>query len=58
MGEVKRMDYVPAGWRFLKGATNGPKFWRWICNNKSRFSKEYRHALVPEELFYEKEGRS
>lgn len=44
------LDHVPEGWRVLTGAIEHPHGYEWICNNKSRFSDEYRHALVPEEV--------
>ena len=44
---------VPAGWKVLKGAVNHPRGYRWINNNKSRFSGDYKKALVPEEVAFE-----
>lgn len=37
---------LPEGWRIMEGATNHPRGYRWICNNKSLFSKERRTALL------------
>ena len=48
------MEQIPDGWKPLTGAINHPKGMRWISNGKSRFSKDYRHALVPEEVAYER----
>ena len=44
---------VPNGWRVLHGATNHPPGFRWIDNNKSRWNKDRRTALVKEEGAYE-----
>jgi hypothetical protein len=49
------LDYIPSGWRVLGGAINHPRGYRWICNNKSRFGDEYRHALVAEEEIWKEE---
>lgn len=39
-------DEMPEGWRFLD-CPSSPGY-KWICNGKSRFSKEYEHALLRE----------
>lgn len=43
---IKILDSLPKGWKWLEGATTAPNGFRWANNNKSRFSVEYRHALV------------
>lgn len=41
------LDALPAGWRWIRcGCTTAPRGYAWACNGKSRFSPEYRHALV------------
>ena len=40
------LDALPPGWRLLDGAWTAPRGFAWACNGKSRFSPEYRHALV------------
>ena len=50
--EATVLDVVPEGWKVLK-AINHPPGYRWICNNKSRFSEEYEKGLVPEEVAFE-----
>lgn len=47
------LDHVPAGWRVIGGANMAPEGFRFICNNKSRWSGEYKHALVPDEVAHE-----
>lgn len=44
------LDHVPEGWKVIGGATAHPAGYRWINNNKSRFSGEYKQALVPEDV--------
>lgn len=39
-------DHLPEGWRVMEGATNHPRGYVWICNNKSLFSKERRTGLM------------
>jgi hypothetical protein len=46
MGEIKIYDKMPKGWKRLKGAQTAPRGYEWICNGKSRFGGEYRHALL------------
>lgn len=43
---IKTFDSLPDGWKYLNGATTAPNGYRWASNGKSRFSAEYRHALV------------
>lgn len=47
------LDHVPEGWKVIGGANMAPNGYRFINNNKSRWSDEYRHALVPEDVAYE-----
>lgn len=53
MKEPEYLDHVPDGWKVLEGAINYPKGFRWISNGKSRFDKDYKQALVPEEVAHE-----
>ena len=46
---TQTLDRLPAGWRYLTGALTAPVGYRWASNGKSRWSGEYRHALVPED---------
>ena len=46
MEDIERLDALPDGWRWIEGASTAPLGWRWASNGKSRFSPEYRHALV------------
>jgi hypothetical protein len=46
MGEIKIYDKMPKGWKRLKGAQTARRGYEWICNGKSRFGGEYRHALL------------
>lgn len=39
-------ERIPDGWHELSGATTAPIGYLFISNGKSRFSKEYRCALV------------
>ena len=50
MGEsqVQYFDKIPLGWMLIKGATTAPVGYEWISNGKSRFSMDYRIALVKE----------
>lgn len=48
MQMTQTLDRLPAGWRYLTGALTAPVGYRWACNNKSRWSGEYWHALVQE----------
>lgn len=38
---------IPDGWKVREGAQTAPLGYVWIWNGKSRFSREYRAALVP-----------
>lgn len=40
-------DEMPDGWK-ITPSTICPKGYKWINNGKSRFSKEYRYALLRE----------
>lgn len=40
------LEALPQGWRWLRDAWTAPRGYAWACNGKSRFSPEYRHALV------------
>lgn len=44
------LDHVPEGWRVIGGANMAPNGYRFINNNKSRWSGQYKHALVSEEV--------
>ncbi len=44
---VKILNKNPYVWKLLKGATTAPCGFVWVWNVKSRFSGEYRAALVP-----------
>lgn len=46
MKEVKKLDELPKGWRYIEGALTAPNGWRWASNGKSRFGGDYEHALV------------
>lgn len=50
MGEsqVQYFDEIPFGWMPIKGAMTAPVGYEWISNGKSRFSADYRIALVKE----------
>lgn len=39
-------ETLPDGWIILKGATTAPKGYKWISNNKSRFSGERKLAFI------------
>ena len=43
---TKILNELPKGWRLIKGAQTAPVGYVWVNNNKSRFSKEYQHALL------------
>lgn len=44
--EIKILDSLPKGWKWLDGATTAPLGYRWAWNGKSRFGGEFEHALV------------
>lgn len=50
MGEsqVQYFDEIPQGWKQIVGAMTAPVGYEWISNGKSRFSADYRKALVKE----------
>ena len=39
-------DSLPEEWRVIEGATNHPRGYVWICNNKSLFSPKRRTGLM------------
>ena len=39
-------DTMPEGWRAIKNAVYHPTGYMWICNGKSRFSKEWKQGLL------------
>lgn len=45
---IEVLGHIPEGWRVIKNANMAPRGYRFICNNKSRWSGEYRHALIQE----------
>jgi hypothetical protein len=46
LNNIKVYTELPKGWRIIEGAMTAPRGYIWICNNKSRFSKEYESALL------------
>ena len=42
---------VPEGWRKIAGATNHPKGYAWICNNKSLFAKDKKGKPLFKQAF-------
>lgn len=46
--EYQVYETLPNGWIILKGATTAPKGYKWISNNKSRFSGERKLAFLKE----------
>lgn len=51
--EVPFRKTVPKGWKVDNYATTAPRGYVWINNGKSHFSKEFKHALVPESVIKE-----
>lgn len=45
---VPILETLPPGWKYIQGATNAPKGYKWCSNGESRFSGKYKHALVKE----------
>lgn len=45
---IEVLDHIPEGWRVIKNVNMAPRGYQFICNNKSRWSGEYRHALIQE----------
>lgn len=45
---VPRLEELPRGWRYIKGAITAPTGWRWAYNGRSRFAPGYRQALIRE----------
>ena len=48
--DIQILECIPEGWQVLIGATTAPKGYRFICNNKSRWSNERKTALVAKEI--------
>ena len=51
--DTEVLDKVPDGWVALDRALTAPRGYVFVCNRKSRWSGEYRHALVPEKVIAE-----
>lgn len=51
--DTEVLDKVPDGWVVLDGALTAPRGYVFVCNRKSRWGGEYRHALVPEKVIAE-----
>lgn len=43
---LKPIEKLPDGWKFDERAVTAPKGYKWANNGKSRFSPDYRQALV------------
>lgn len=43
---IKVLSSLPDGWAFLNGAANCPNGYDWASNQRSRFSGDYKHALI------------
>ena len=43
---LKPLDKLPEGWKWVKGATNTPKGFKWAYNGESFFSGKRLQALV------------
>ena len=43
---VKSLDFVPKGWKLLKGSWTEPKGYKWYFNGKSLFGGEWQTALI------------
>lgn len=43
---MKIYKKMPSGWIFVQGATTAPVGYRWICNNKSRFSGKRKSGII------------
>lgn len=45
---VRRLEALPEGWTYLRGALTAPLGWRWASNGVSRFDPRggYEHALI------------
>jgi hypothetical protein len=51
--DTEVLDKAPDGWAVLDGALTAPRGYVFVCNRKSRWSGEYRHALAPEKVIAE-----
>ena len=51
--DTEVLDKVPDGWVVLDRALTAPRGYVFVCNRKSRWGGEYRHALVPEKAIAE-----
>jgi hypothetical protein len=40
------LNKLPDGWRYIENTNTEPKGYKWACNNKSMFSRDYEHALI------------
>ena len=43
------LDHIPDGWKAVPDAPAIPKGFVMVTNGKSRFSKDYKCAMIPEE---------
>ena len=46
--DTEVLDKVPDGWVVLDRALTAPRGYVFVCNRKTRWGGEYRHALAPE----------
>lgn len=46
IGSTPIYQEIPSGWKLLRGATTAPVGYELICNGESRFSPDYKIALV------------
>lgn len=44
--DIKKLDKLPEGWKYTKGAQTAPQGYKWANNGKSRFKPGYEQALV------------
>ena len=51
--DTEVLDKAPDGWGVLDRALTAPRGYVFVCNRKSRWGGEYRHALVPEKTIAE-----
>ena len=51
--DTEVLDKIPDGWAVLDGALTAPRGYVWVCNRKSRWGGEYRHALALEKVIAE-----
>ena len=51
-GELEVYNYIPSGWKVIE-SPGYPKGYRYICNGKSRWDKDFKKALIPEQVYYE-----